>query len=115
MVGDPTHLGEAVRNLIDNSINYTQKGSITLGLNRSGGNIIFTVEDTGVGINDEDKTKLFTQGGRGKESSKINVNSTGYGLVFVKSVAEAHHGSVRADSLGTGKGSTFTMELPAGK
>lgn len=113
MTGDAIHLSEAVRNLIDNSINYTISGSIAVDLKKVANKIIFSVRDTGIGITTEDRQKLFTQGGRGKDSQKINVNSTGYGLVFVKAVVEAHKGSVRADSAGAGKGSTFTMELRA--
>ena len=55
---------------------------------------------------------LFTKGGRGKDSLKFNVNSTGYGLMFVKDVSEAHGGKVWAESEGEGKGSTFYIRLP---
>jgi signal transduction histidine kinase len=65
-----------------------------------------------VGISDEDKPKLFKSGGRGTDSLKININSTGYGLAFVKGVVEAHKGRVWAESEGPGKGSVFYMELP---
>lgn len=112
MKGDQLQLREAVRNLIDNSIRYTMKGGLKITLAREPSSIIFKVSDTGVGITSADKLKLFTKGGRGKDSLKYNVNSTGYGLSFVKAVVEAHKGRVWADSEGTGKGSTFTMELP---
>jgi signal transduction histidine kinase len=112
MSGDELQLGEAVRNLIDNSINYTQQGSIAVILGAVGKTIRFMVKDTGFGLTDEDKTKLFKSGGRGAESLKVNTNSTGYGLVFVKGVVEAHKGKVWAESAGRGKGSTFIVELP---
>jgi signal transduction histidine kinase len=112
MSGDELQLGEAVRNLIDNSINYTQQGSISVILGSVGKTIRFMVKDTGFGLTNEDKTKLFKSGGRGAESLKVNTNSTGYGLVFVKGVVEAHKGKVWAESAGRGKGSTFIVELP---
>ena len=115
IVGDATQLKEAVRNLIDNSIIYTPSGSVNVGLSRSGDKVLFSVKDTGVGIADEDKARLFTTGGKGKESSKLNANSTGYGLAFVKGVVTAHKGRVWAESDGSGKGSQFYMELPVGK
>jgi signal transduction histidine kinase len=102
-----------IRNLIDNSIRYTQQGSVTVGLSRHGGNVVLTVEDTGVGISEEDKARLFTEGGRGKDSVKVNVNSTGYGLFFAKQLVDAHKGRIRAESDGPGKGSRFIVELPA--
>jgi signal transduction histidine kinase len=110
--GDTTQLSEAVKNLIDNSINYTPSGSISVNLGHKDGKIIFAVKDTGVGLADEDKPKLFRSGGRGKDSLSINVNSTGYGLAFVKGVVTAHSGRVWAESEGKGKGSQFYIELP---
>ena len=109
---DVSQIREAVKNLIDNSINYTQKGTINLQLTTDNKKILFTIKDTGVGLSDEVKSKLFTKGGRDKESIKINVNSTGFGLSIVKSIVEAHKGRVWAESPGVGKGSTFYLELP---
>jgi signal transduction histidine kinase len=102
-----------IRNLVDNSIRYTPTGSVTVSIARRAGVIVLSVEDTGVGISDEDKARLFTEGGRGKESVKVNVNSTGYGLFFAKQLIDAHKGTVRAESDGPGKGSRFVVELPA--
>lgn len=110
--GDKAQLEQAVRNLIDNSIRYTLKGGLSVSLSLDDNKILFSVEDTGVGLSDELKPKLFTKGGRDKDSQKINVNSTGFGLAFVKNVAEAHGGRVWAESPGPDKGSTFYMELP---
>jgi two-component system, chemotaxis family, CheB/CheR fusion protein len=112
MTGDKEELKQAVRNLIDNSIHYTPHGSIAVELKREGDKAIFTVKDTGVGISEELKPKLFTKGGRDKDSQKININSTGFGLAFVKGVAEAHKGRVWAESPGKDQGATFYMELP---
>ena len=109
--GDKAQLEQAVKNLIDNSIRYTPKGSIKLQLTRENNNILFKIEDTGVGISDELKPKLFTKGGRDKDSLKININSTGFGLSFVKDVVEAHHGRVWVESAGVNQGSTFFLEL----
>jgi signal transduction histidine kinase len=111
-VGDSVQLKETLRDLIDNSINYTPSGGLKIGLKNRAGKILFSVSDTGIGISKEDMPKLFTKGGRGKDSLKINVNSTGYGLAFVKAVVEAHKGRVWVESEGSGKGSAFFIELP---
>ena len=110
--GDASQLGQAVKNLIDNSIRYTPKGGLTINLSRVDNKILLAVKDTGVGISNDLKPKLFTKGGRGKDSLKVNVNSTGFGLSFVKGVVEAHQGRVWADSTGPDQGSTFYVELP---
>lgn len=113
MTGDQKEVGEHVlRNLIENSLNYTLAGSIEVSLKKLEGKLIFAVKDTGVGITAEDKARLFTEGGHGKDSQSVNVHSTGYGLYIAKTIVEAHHGTIRAESEGAGKGSTFTVEFP---
>jgi len=113
VLGDSFWLKEVVNNLIENSIKYTKNGKITLGLENRNGKILMYVKDTGMGINPEDKKNLFTEGGRGKDSVRVNVDSTGYGLYSVKLIIEAHKGRVWAESEGLNKGSTFFIELPA--
>jgi len=113
-VGDEGEIGSHVlRNLIDNAINYTPSGSIDVSLKKAGDRYLFVVKDTGVGISDEDRAHLFTEGGHGKDSQRVNVHSTGYGLYIAKQVAEAQGGTIRAESDGPGKGSAFTVEFPA--
>ncbi len=114
MLGDAFWIKEAMNNLIENSIKYTKKGSISVAVEqKNDGKILFKVSDTGVGITEEDKKNLFTEGGRGKDSVKMNVDSTGYGLYSVKLIIEAHGGRVWAESEGPGKGSQFYIELKA--
>ena len=112
MIGDGTQLGETVRDLIENSIYYTATGGININLKKRANKIIFSIKDTGVGIKTEDKSKLFKAGGVSSDSIKINVNSSGYGLAFVKAVIEKHNGKVWFESAGYNKGSTFFVELP---
>lgn len=110
--GDKGQLVNALKNLIDNSIKYTPSGSVEVSLTKKEKGIHFVVTDTGVGITPEDMQHLFTEGGHGANSTKINVESTGFGLYIVKNIIEAHGGTVRAESEGEGKGSKFTVELP---
>ena len=114
MVGDQPQIKDHVlRNVIENSIYYTQSGSITVHLSRNNNKLVCTVTDTGVGISADDMKVLFTEGGHGKDSIKVNAHSTGYGLYITQQVAQAMGGTVRAASAGEGKGSTFTLEFPA--
>jgi signal transduction histidine kinase len=109
--GDVFWLKEVVNNLLENSIRYTREGRIDVNLKKDNGKMLFSIKDTGVGITEEDKVNLFTEGGRGKESVSINVDSTGYGLFTVKMIVEAHGGKVWVESEGKNKGSTFFVEL----
>lgn len=116
VMGDTDQISEhVVRNLIDNSIKYTPTGSIKVSLSKTAGKILFSIKDTGVGITTEDKARLFTEGGRGKDSLSVNVHSTGYGLAIAKRITDAHSGRIWAVSEGAGKGSQFYVELPESK
>lgn len=113
-VGDKEKMAShVIRNLVDNSIRYTPKGSVSVSLAKNHGSLRFTVTDTGVGITPDDMKRLFTEGGHGKDSIKVNVDSTGFGLFVAKQVVDAHNGKIWADSEGAGKGSEFAVELPA--
>jgi len=114
--GDETYLSQTFANLIDNAIRYTPEGSIDIHLSNkkdtSGKNaIIFSVKDSGVGITKEDKKLLFTKYGHGKDSRKINTDSSGFGLFIAKGIIDAHGGKIWAESEGGGKGSAFYVEL----
>ncbi len=115
VMGDEKYLGEAFRNLIDNSINYTPRGSININLYEKYGEVLVSIKDTGVGVKEEDRPRLFKAGGVGRDSIEVNVQSSGYGLVFVKGVIKSHNGKVWFDSEGEGKGTTFYVDLPKAK
>ncbi len=115
VIGDKEKFVDHVlRNLIENSMLYTQTGTIRIELSRNDRVTRVVVSDTGVGITPEDMSHLFTEGGRGKDSIRLNVHSTGYGLFVAKTVVDAHHGKIWAESEGAGKGSRFIVELPIG-
>lgn len=116
VVGDEEKLRRhVIRNVVDNSIKYTPHGEITIDMNKTGSLIRVVVADTGVGITKEDMAHLFTEGGHGADSIKVNVHSTGYGLFIAKSIVEAHGGKIWAESEGKDKGSRFIVELPVAK
>ena len=118
---DRLQMTQVIKNLIDNSVKYTPTGKVAVNLKvklvgtngkKAGPVALFSVEDTGLGLSDSDKAKLFKEGGRGDESVKVNVNSTGYGLFIVKKIVEGHGGKIWAESAGRGHGARFYVELP---
>jgi len=112
MQGDEEKLRQhVIRNLIDNAIKYTPAGAVEVRLT-DGEKLHFSVKDNGVGITPEDMKNLFTEGGHGKDSIKVNVHSTGYGLFIAKEIVAAHGGKIWAESDGAGMGSKFIVELP---
>jgi signal transduction histidine kinase len=114
LIGDAPQITDHVlRNLIDNALSYTPMGTIEVSLKKEGAKIIFAVKDSGIGITAGDKKMLFTEGGHGKDSQKVNAHSTGYGLYIAKQIVDAHGGTIRAESEGAGKGTTFVVEFPS--
>ena len=115
LYGDEDHLRQIIMNLIDNAVKYTDKGSITLRvrgeLNEySRLNMKISIIDTGIGIRNEDLSRLF------KSFERVNLNETqsiqgaGLGLTLVRYLLELMGGKVHAESE-YGKGSTFTLEF----
>ena len=110
--GDMEKIRQVVLNLIDNSIKYTQKGSIKVILAKSEQThtIRLAVTDTGMGIAPDEKDKLFGKFARGA-AGNLNTGGSGLGLYLAKTIIEAHGGHILIDSPGVGLGSTFTIEL----
>ena len=100
-------------NLIGNAIRYTPRGGkIDVRLARDADCWTLIVEDTGVGIAEQDQTKIFERFYRGSKNAEMATSSTGLGLAIVKNLTSALGGAVRVEST-PGKGSTFYITFPA--
>jgi PAS domain S-box-containing protein len=112
--GDSTRLTQVVFNLLNNAAKYTDAGGkIWLTLERDGDRAVVRVRDNGSGMKADLVPKvfdLFTQGERSLDRSQ---GGLGLGLTLVKRLVEMHGGTVEARSEGIGKGSEFTVRLPA--
>ncbi len=109
---DPQKVKEVMSNLIDNSIKYTDKGEIIVGVHLESQSIVFTVQDMGMGILPEDLPRLFEKFVRGKGMMQVHTEGTGLGLYYARMVIENMGGRIWAESEGKGKGSKFTFSLP---
>lgn len=105
---------QVLMNVVDNSVKYTLKGSISISLERDPAKHIvrFKVVDTGVGIAPEVMPKLFRKFSRANNASEANIHGTGLGLFIAKEIVAAHSGKLWAESEGEGKGSAFIVEVP---
>ena len=110
VVADKEKIRQVILNLIDNSIKYTNFGSINIELKKVNENVVIYVKDTGIGMKEETKNNLFKKFIRG-EGSKVNSSGSGIGLYLAKEIIEAHNGYIWAESDGVDKGSTFVVEL----
>lgn len=111
---DIDRIREAIDNLISNAIKYSPiGGKIGVAVTHEGGNSIIRVSDEGAGLSPEDLGRLFGRFQRLSAKPTAGESSTGLGLSIVKRIVDMHGGEVTADSEGPGKGSTFTITLPA--
>jgi PAS domain S-box-containing protein len=113
VVGDPLRLRQILINLIGNSIKFTEEGEISLSVrlvkHGEGGILIeFSVSDTGVGMSEELKARVFETFKQGDESTTRMFGGTGLGLSISKHLVELMGGTISVESL-FGKGSTFTF------
>jgi len=111
--GSARDLSLLVRNLVDNAIRYTRPGGrVDVALGRRDGEVVLTVEDTGIGIPSRDVPRIFERFYRVDRARSRETGGTGLGLSIVKHVVENHGGTVTVTSE-LGRGSAFEVRLPA--
>jgi PAS domain S-box-containing protein len=112
--GDPQRLQQIVWNLLANAIKFTQAGGLVdVDLDDAGANgVRIRVQDNGVGIDPAFLSHVFERFRQEDGSVSRQHGGLGLGLAIVRHLVELHGGTVRAESRGSGEGSTFTVELP---
>lgn len=109
---DKDAVRQILANLLDNAIKYTRPGGLVrITAQQSGEAVAVSVFDTGIGISEEEQTRIFERFYRVDKARSRELGGTGLGLSIVKHLVEAHGGQVLVESL-PGKGSTFTFLLP---
>jgi two-component system sensor histidine kinase SenX3 len=111
--GDAELLSTAVTNLVTNAVNYSGSGTrVGIGVRRAGDTVEVTVTDQGVGIPPAEQERIFERFYRVDAARSRATGGTGLGLAIVKHICNNHGGEVSVWSQ-EGRGSTFTMTLPA--
>ncbi|KAI7278063.1 hypothetical protein KC345_g6207 [Hortaea werneckii] len=118
VMGDPGRLRQVMTNLLTNSIKFTSNGSVTLRVkvHRDTDEVVevhFTVEDTGIGIEEEVRQRLFRPFSQADSSTARRFGGTGLGLTISKNLVELMHGKISLESkLGVGTKATFRIPFP---
>jgi signal transduction histidine kinase len=111
-VGDPQRLSQLLYILLDNAIKYTpHNGEVKLSLLIEGKQLCISVEDTGVGIREEDYQRIFERFYRSDKSRNRQIGGHGLGLSIAKWIVDTHKGTIKVSSE-IGKGSTFLVRIP---
>lgn len=106
------HLEEIVGNLLINAIKYNQPdGKVIITAEKNENGLVLSVEDTGIGISDEDRTRVFERFYRVDKGRSKRIGGTGLGLSIVKHIVSYYGGTIVLSSA-LGKGSCFTIYIP---
>ena len=117
LYGDASRLKQICVNILTNAVKYTKEGSITFSINSVIKNdvcrLIISVEDTGIGIKQENLNKLFNKFERLDLKDNITIEGTGLGLAITKKLVDMMNGKIVVQSV-FGKGSKFTVSIDQG-
>ena len=110
---DPDRISQVLINLIGNGLQYTPTGGqVDVSVRRKDGGALFTIADTGIGIDAEHLPHLFTRFFRVDKSRARASGGSGIGLTIARHLVEAHNGQIWAESKGVDQGSRFIFLLP---
>jgi signal transduction histidine kinase/CheY-like chemotaxis protein/PAS domain-containing protein len=113
VVGDPDRLQQVIWNLLSNAVKFTDAGGrVTIQTTRASSQVEIRVIDTGRGISRDFLPFVFERFRQADARVTRQFGGLGLGLAIVRHLVELHGGTIRAESEGEGKGSTFTVRLP---
>ncbi len=107
---DIDKIRRVVNNLVDNAVKFTESGTVTVRVRVSENKVLVSVEDTGIGLSDEEQSRVFERLYKADASRGIDKTGSGLGLAIVKEFIRAHNQTIELESE-KGKGSKFTFSL----
>lgn len=111
---DRDKIRQAILNVVDNAIRYTEKGGVMVRVElvEKVKKVRIIISDTGVGMTKDELSKMFESFSRGMAGTRLYTEGVGLGLYIARRFVEMHNGKIWAESKGKGKGSRFYIELP---
>ncbi|MBT9459160.1 MAG: response regulator [Burkholderiaceae bacterium] len=114
VVGDAAHLRQILLNLLSNAVKFTEQGEVQLKVTQpSEGRLAFEVSDTGIGLSEAGRSRLFQRFSQADASIASRYGGTGLGLAISRQLAELMGGTMGVNSAGPGQGSRFHFDIQA--
>lgn len=112
VAGDPAQLRQVFSNILNNAIKYSPNGgNVTVDVTCEGDTIQIGISDEGLGISEEDATRIFDKFYRSASEESKRIGGTGLGLAICKEIVQLHGGTISVQSQ-LGEGTTMIVELP---
>ena len=111
--GDVTRLRQVLLNLLSNAVKFTERGEVVLTIRAQAEALHFSVRDTGIGLSEDGKRRLFQKFSQADSSTTRKYGGTGLGLAISRLLVELMGGTMSAESAGPGQGSTFRFSIRA--
>jgi signal transduction histidine kinase/CheY-like chemotaxis protein/HPt (histidine-containing phosphotransfer) domain-containing protein len=111
IVGDPTRLRQVLLNLLNNAVKFTERGSVELRIAPDDGRLVFSIRDSGIGMDAAARSRLFLPFSQADDSITRKFGGTGLGLIISKELVEAMGGAIEVESA-PGVGTVFWFWLP---
>ena len=113
VLGDEQQLAQALTNLVENAIKFTPpQGTVRVACLERAGGVEICIEDTGIGIPQEEQARVFERFYRGKQQKLAHIHGSGLGLSLVKMIVDAHHGEITLNST-LGQGTRIQVFIPS--
>ena len=112
LAGDPARLAQVLDNLVSNALKFTPSGgSVEVRVGAEDGQAVLEVQDTGLGVPEDEQDQLFERFFRSSSSTEAAIPGTGLGLTITKAIVERHGGTIDVESA-PNEGTTVRVRLP---
>jgi len=111
VLADRKNIEHVIANMLDNAVNYTNKGQVSISFKKEKKRLKISISDTGIGMSSADKANIFEKFSRGTRAVSVNPNGSGLGLYIANQIMKAHGSGIKIEKTEINKGTVFSFHL----